>query len=69
MTDFLDQQKERVTLRTEIFAIINCCGINYYGTYFCDFGPKPQKNWSAKYSLDESIAKINSAFSSKNFYL
>ena len=20
-----------------------CCGINYCGTYFCDFGPKSQK--------------------------
>ena len=32
-----------LTLRAEIFVIINCCGIDNCGTYFCNFGPKSQK--------------------------
>ena len=68
------------TLRVEVFAIIKCCGRDYSGTYFCDFGPKPQKldpqntvwmtqpqNQVLQSTVWKPIAKINSTFSSKNF--
>ena len=45
-----------LTLRAEIFVIINCCR-----TYFCDFGPKLQKFDPQNTVLDKSIAKISSA--------
>ena len=48
------------SFRAEILAIINFRGINYYGTYFCDFGFKLQK-FDPQYSLDESIAKTSYA--------
>ena len=41
--DCLDDVLQWVTLRAGVFAIINCCGMNYCGTYFYDFGPKSQK--------------------------
>ena len=58
-------------LRVEIFVIINCCIINYRGTYFCGFGPKSQ-------TFDPQITVLDKGFkanrkkefriSSKNFY-
>ena len=45
-----------LTLRAEIFVIINCCR-----TYFCDFGPKLQKFDPQNTVLDKSVAKISSA--------
>ena len=50
-----------VPLTTEIFIIINRCGINYCGTYFCNFGSKSQKYDPQNTVLDKSIAKIISA--------
>lgn len=47
--------------RAEILAIINCCGIDYSGTYFSDFGPKSQKIDPQNTVFDESIAEINFA--------
>ena len=32
----------KISLTAEIF-VYDCCGINYYATYFCDFGSKSQK--------------------------
>ena len=62
--------------------IINCCGINYCGTYFWEFGQKSQKFDPQNTVLDKSIAKISSAkyglktnrknrfrISSKKFYI
>ena len=50
-----------LTLQAEIFVIINCYGMNYSGTYFCDFGPKLQKIDPQNTVLDKSIAKKSSA--------
>ena len=50
----------RLTLRAEIFVIINCSRINYCGTYFCDFSPKSQQFDPQNIVLDKSIAKISS---------
>ena len=44
-----------------MFVIINCCGMNYCETYFCDFGPKSQKFDPQNTVLDKSIARISSA--------
>ena len=49
-----------LTLQAEIFVIINCYGMNYSGTYFCDFGPKLQKIDPQNTVLDKSIAKKSS---------
>ena len=49
-----------LTLRAEIFVIINCCRINWCRTYSCDFGSKLQKFGPQNTVLDESIAKISS---------
>ena len=48
-------------LRVEIFVIINCCGINYCETYFCDFGSKLKKFNPQNTVLDKSIARISSS--------
>ena len=50
-----------LTLREESFVIINCCRINYYGTYFGDFGPKSQKSDPQNIVFYKSIARISSA--------
>ena len=47
-------------LKGRNFVIINCCGINYCGTYFCDFGPKSQKFDPQNTILDKSVGKISS---------
>ena len=44
-----------LTLRAEIFVIVNCCR-----TYFCDFGSKSQKFDLQNTVLDKSIARISS---------
>ena len=45
-----------LTLRAEIFEIINCCG-----TYFCDFGSELQKFKPQNTVLGKTIGKISSA--------